>query len=102
MFYSDCWTSLTHDCFDRARNALFDAVHPLLQAIGTYAGCYVSLIAGNPEKGNDEGFFTAYAYLPPSQFCPSLIHTQVFIGGQETVLQQRIGLNGTKRLLTLE
>jgi len=44
----------------RARDSLFDAVYPLLQAIGSYAGCYVSLIAGNPGGGDDDkGFFTA-------------------------------------------
>lgn len=59
MFYLRFRTSLTHRCSVRARDSLFDAVHPLLQAIGTYAGCYVSLIAGNPEKDDNEGFFTA-------------------------------------------
>ena len=44
----------------RARDTLFDAVYPLLEAIGSYAGCYVTLIAGNAGKGNtDEDFFTA-------------------------------------------
>jgi len=44
----------------RTRDTLFDAVHPLLQAIGSYAGCYVSLIAGSAEKDDTEkGFFTA-------------------------------------------
>ena len=43
-----------------ARDTLFDAVHPLLQVIGNYAGCYVSLIAGNAEKDDtNKGFFTA-------------------------------------------
>ena len=32
----------------RAQDTLFDAVYPLLQAIGSYAGCYVSLIARSP------------------------------------------------------
>ena len=52
-------TSLTHVSTYRARDSLFDAVHPLLQAIGRYAGCYVSLIAGNAPKDTDDGFFTA-------------------------------------------
>jgi hypothetical protein len=44
----------------RTRDTLFDAVHPLLQAIGTYAGCYVSMIAGSAEKDDPGGgFFTA-------------------------------------------
>ena len=43
----------------RARECLFDAVYPLLRAIGLYAGCYVSLIAGNSTGPTDEGFFTA-------------------------------------------
>jgi hypothetical protein len=44
----------------RARDSLFDAVFPLLEAIGTYAGCYITLLAGNPGKDeSDEGFFTA-------------------------------------------
>lgn len=44
----------------RARETLFDATYPLLQAIGSYAGCYVSLIAGNPAgPTDDKGFFTA-------------------------------------------
>jgi len=59
MFCCHFQTSLTHCCLDRARDSLFDAVHPLLQAIGRYAGCYVSLIAGNAEKDDDNGFFTA-------------------------------------------
>jgi hypothetical protein len=51
--------SLIVDIFS-ARDTLFDAVHPLLQAIGSYAGCYVSLIAGSAEKDDvDKGFFTA-------------------------------------------
>jgi len=49
----------SHRYFDRARDTLFDAVHPLLQAIGSYVGCYVSLIAGSPETDGDKGFFTA-------------------------------------------
>lgn len=59
MFYSYFRTSPTHRRLDRARDSLFDAVHPLLHAIGSYAGCYISLIAGSPEKGDDKGFFTA-------------------------------------------
>ena len=44
----------------RARDTLFDAAFPLLQAICSYAGCYVTLIAGNPENDDSgEGFFTA-------------------------------------------
>jgi hypothetical protein len=44
-----------------ARDTLFDAVYPLLQAIGTYAGCYVTLVAGNTGKDNSpgDGFLTA-------------------------------------------
>lgn len=54
------WVPLTHIHILRARDTLFDAVHPLLQAIGSYAGCYVSLIAGNDGTNEtDEGFFTA-------------------------------------------
>jgi hypothetical protein len=45
--------------FHRARDNLFDAVYPLLQAIGTYADCYVSLVVGNPKTDTDKGFFTA-------------------------------------------
>jgi hypothetical protein len=45
--------------FSRTRDNLFEAVHPLLQAIGGYAGCYVSLIAGCPPGDDEEGFFTA-------------------------------------------
>lgn len=44
----------------RARDTLFNAVFPLLGAIGTYAGCYISLVAGNAVgDDHDEGFFTA-------------------------------------------
>ena len=50
---------LAHVYVRRARDALFDAVHPLLQAIGSYAGCHVSLIAGSAETETDKGFFTA-------------------------------------------
>ena len=48
-------------CFiSRARDTLFDAVYPLLEAIGSYAGCYVTLVAGNTEKDDsDNEFFTA-------------------------------------------
>ena len=50
----------THTCVHSVRDNLFDAVHPLLEAIGMYAGCYVTLIAGNPERDDtDKGFFTA-------------------------------------------
>ena len=49
-------------CFisTRARDTLFDAVYPLLQAIGSYAGCCISLVAGTaPKDDTDKGFFTA-------------------------------------------
>ena len=59
MFNPCSQASQTHHYLDRARDTLFDAVHPLLQAIGSYAGCYVSLIAGSPEKDDNKGFFTA-------------------------------------------
>jgi hypothetical protein len=52
--------------FCSACDALFDAVHPLLSAIGSYANCHVSLIVGDPGKDeSDDGFFTAYV-RPPS------------------------------------
>ena len=51
---------LAHVPVSRARDTLFDAVHPLLEAIGAYAGCHISLIAGSAgDGGTDEGFFTA-------------------------------------------
>ena len=51
---------LTHGCVCSARDTLFDAVHPLLQAIGSYANCYVSLIVGNADTHEPDGeFFTA-------------------------------------------
>lgn len=59
MFHSHLLTSSTHHCIDRARDTLFNAVHPLLEAIGSYAGCYVSLIVGSPETVDNKGFFTA-------------------------------------------
>ena len=40
-------------------DSLFEAVHPLIEAIGAYAGCYISLIAGSPPKDDYKGFFTA-------------------------------------------
>lgn len=44
----------------RARDTLFDTVYPLLQAIGSYAGCYITLIAGNAgDDSTENGFFTA-------------------------------------------
>jgi hypothetical protein len=54
------WTLLTN-IPTRARDALFDAVYPLLQAIGSYAGCYVTLVAGNSggDDATEKGFFTA-------------------------------------------
>ncbi|KAF9782647.1 hypothetical protein BJ322DRAFT_1110523 [Thelephora terrestris] len=48
----------------QARDTLFDAVHPLLQATGSYAGCHVSLIAGSPGKDGEDGFFTAVHWWP--------------------------------------
>lgn len=52
--------SLTHSCVCSARDTLLDAVHPLLQAIGLYANCYVSLIVGNADARKTDGdFFTA-------------------------------------------
>lgn len=59
-FYFYFPTPFTHICAYRAHDSLFDAVHPLLQAIGSYAGCYVSLIAGDAgtEVAGD-AFFTA-------------------------------------------
>ena len=54
------YAPLTRRCICSARDTLFDAVHPLLQAIGTYGNCYVSLIVGNADTGEtDEEFFTA-------------------------------------------
>ena len=51
---------LTHTHIYRARDTLFDAIHPLLQVIGSYANCYVSLVARNSKSDEaDEGFFTA-------------------------------------------
>jgi hypothetical protein len=52
--------SLTPIWICRARDTFFDAVHPLLQAIGSYANCHVSLIAGSAgTDGEDDNFFTA-------------------------------------------
>ena len=54
------YAPLTHCYICSARDTLFDAVHPLLQAIGTYANCYVSLVVGNADTGETDGeFFTA-------------------------------------------
>lgn len=50
----------TYVCICSARDTLFDAAYPLLKAIGSYAGCYVTLIAGNADKDDaDKEFFTA-------------------------------------------
>ena len=60
FFFFPFSISLTRVHMCRARDTLFDAVHPLLQAIGSYANCYVSLVAGNSGTDEtDEGFFTA-------------------------------------------
>ena len=60
VYLSLFFYSLTDPCLIfRARESLFDAVYPLLQAIGSYAGCYVSLVAGSPKNTIDDGFFTA-------------------------------------------
>lgn len=59
MFASDFQTLSTHAFVSSARDSLFEAVHPLIEAIGAYAGCYVSLIAGSPQKDDASGFFTA-------------------------------------------
>lgn len=53
------YSPLTDDCVFRARDTLFDAVHPLFRAIGSYANCYVSLIIGNADMDKvDREFFT--------------------------------------------
>lgn len=42
-----------------ARDTLFSAVHPLLELIGRYSGCYVSLIAaGIPENRGEKPYIT--------------------------------------------
>ena len=51
---------LTYGYTYSARDTLLDAVHPLLQAIGSYADCCVSLIVGNAgTRETDAEFFTA-------------------------------------------
>ena len=46
------------------RDTLFDAVYPLLQVIGSYADCYITLIAGNARRDNTKnGFFTVWVYI---------------------------------------
>jgi len=53
-------SSVTYTYVFSIRDTLFDAVHPLLQFIGTYADCHVSLIVGNAGTGESEKeFFTA-------------------------------------------
>ena len=50
---------LTHICVCSACNSLFEAAHPLIEAIRAYAGCCISLITGSPKKDDSKGFFTA-------------------------------------------
>ena len=45
--------------FYSARNSLFSAVHPLLKFIGTYSGCYVTLLVASPGH-EDEPYFSTY------------------------------------------
>lgn len=63
MYPPHVLTSTTYIWLLSARDTLFDAVYPLLEAIGSYAGCYVTLVAGNASKDNtddtDAEFFTA-------------------------------------------
>lgn len=46
----------------RARDSLFSAVHTLLRVVGTYTGCYVTLLAAAvPSVGSGEkDYFSAY------------------------------------------
>ena len=46
-----------------AHNVLFSAVHPLLHFIGSYTGCYVTLLAAAPPPDTeDKPYFAAYVH----------------------------------------
>ena len=51
--------SSAYTTISRARDTFFEAIHPLLHVIGSYAGCHVSLIVGDVQKDETEDeFFT--------------------------------------------
>lgn len=48
-----------------ARDSLFSVTHSLLKAIGSYTGCYVTLIAAAiPSESTNGDYFSAYVLLP--------------------------------------
>ena len=47
-----------------ARDSLFSAVHPLLKLIGTYSGCYVTLLVASRDHAGNDPYFSAYVELP--------------------------------------
>ena len=57
---------LARTCIDvnpRARDSLFSTVHTLLKVIGTYTGCYVTLLAAAVPSATsgEKDYFSAYA-----------------------------------------
>lgn len=66
--------------FHSARDTLFSAVHPLLKLIGSYTGCYVTLLAATVDHTEDNPYFStcvrplviSLVVLIPRVQCPSL------------------------------
>ena len=47
-----------------ARDSLFSITHSLLKVIGSYTGCYVTLVAAAvPSKSGNQDYFSAYVSL---------------------------------------
>ena len=44
--------------FYSARDTLFSAVHPLLKFIGSYTGCYVTLLAATMDQAEANPYFS--------------------------------------------
>ena len=50
------------DVNHRARDSVFSAIHSLLKVVGTYTGCYVTLLAAAvpPAASGEKDYFSAY------------------------------------------
>lgn len=53
------------DVNPRARDSVFSAIHSLLKVVGTYTGCYVTLVAAAlpPTASGGKDYFSAYVMI---------------------------------------
>ena len=58
-FFPHPRASSAYTTISRARDTFFEAIHPLLRVIGSYAGCHVSLIVGDVQKDETKDEFFA-------------------------------------------